>query len=106
MSEATTSSKEDTETLCQCCGRREGHRIGPSCSKRYVCDQCLEDPSPTFEGCKHGGGGCRDNCVYASVFINRGEDVYCTMPPEQLKEVQVTCPWYDEYEGADWRRED
>lgn len=39
---------------CQCCGKRRGKRIGPPSSKRYLCQECMTDPSPTFEGCKHG----------------------------------------------------
>jgi len=95
---------EDERQLCRCCGKREGRRIGPSYSKNYLCDECLEDPAETLEECRHGFSGCRDNCVNASVFTNHGEDVYCTMPPPaQLKEVRTTCRWYEEYEGANWR---
>lgn len=47
-------TEEIEEEVCQCCGRRPGDRIGPPTSKRFVCGPCLEDPSPTFEGCKHG----------------------------------------------------
>lgn len=39
---------------CQCCGKRPGKRVGPPCSKRYLCQPCMVDPSPIFEGCKHG----------------------------------------------------
>jgi len=52
--EERTSLVEDARNLCQCCGKRSGRRIGPWPSKRFVCGPCLEDPSPTFEGCKHG----------------------------------------------------
>jgi len=51
---ATEKELEDAEHVCQCWGTRPGERIGPSCSKRYLCGPCMIDPSPTFEGCKHG----------------------------------------------------
>lgn len=54
MNEATRSLVEDARNLCQCCGKRPGKRIGPRPSGRFVCGPCLEDSSPTFEGCKHG----------------------------------------------------
>lgn len=44
----------ETEGVCQCCGRRRKGQYLPSPSENFVCGPCLEDPSPTFEGCKHG----------------------------------------------------
>ena len=45
----------EIEGVCQCCGRRRKGRLPMGHpSENFVCGPCLEDPSPTFEGCKHG----------------------------------------------------
>ena len=54
LAESEKTALEKPIIMCQCCGKRPGKRVGPSCSKRYLCQPCMMDPSPTFEGCKHG----------------------------------------------------
>ena len=48
-------TEEEIEGVCQCCGERPGTNRAPSCvAPKLICDECMADPSETFQGCKHG----------------------------------------------------
>lgn len=54
LAESEKKALENPIVMCQCCGKRPGKRVGPSYSKRYLCEPCIMDPALTFDGCKHG----------------------------------------------------